>query len=144
MVRFLTSWSELTRQSFKASAGVIASGVNGTFVSKIGDTLDLPTAGAIGVYQIISESYRDGTAGKWAPDVAASGDNVLSVAYGKYRAVTDQFTGSPAVGDKLKVTAAGKLATTSTAAEFVAVCTTASHSITQLGASVTVIEFVTL
>jgi hypothetical protein len=144
MVRFLTSWSELTRQSFKASDGVITSGVNGTFVSKNGDTLDLPVAGARGVYQIISESYRDGTAGKWAPDVAASGNNILSVAYGKYRAVTDQFAGTPAVGDKLKVNAAGKLAVTTTAGEEVAVCTTASHSITQLGKSVTVIEYVTL
>jgi hypothetical protein len=123
-------------------AWTAASGATGTFVSFAGsDDVQKPTAGDFAM-PIWSESNRDGTAG-FSPDIAATGK--VTVFYGKLRAVTDQFTGTPAVNEKLYVSATGKLTTSSAGkAVAVAICTKASHSVTYLGTVYTCIEFVTL
>lgn len=145
MLRVLSDLNNVERFDIEVSAGVIASGVTGTFVVKQGDTADLPTAGDLGAFVIFTESYRDGSTGKWSPDYNASGYTQLSVLYGKFRALTDQYEGTPAVGNKLKVTAAGKLSADSVSAnQVVAVCTKAAHSVEHLGKSYTVIEYVTV
>jgi hypothetical protein len=145
MLRVLSDLNNVERFDVEASVNLIASGVTGTFVSKLGDTLDLPTAGANGVFQVFTESSRDGAAGKWSPDFNASGYSYLSVLFGKYRALTDQYSGTPAAGNLLKVLATGKLSADSvTANQAVAVCTKAAHSIEHLGTSFTVIEYVTI
>lgn len=123
-----------------ADAWTLASGQTGTFVSFGGNgDLKKPVAGDFAV-PVWTESNRDGSAG-WTPDVKFTGK--LTVYYGKLRAVTDQFAGTPAVNDKLYVDADGKLSTTSTGkAIAVAICTKASHSTNYLSKPYTAIEFV--
>jgi len=125
----------------EASSLVLLSGVTGTWVAiDSADHCELPAAG-VNAFPIWSESNRDGSAG-FSPDIASTGN--VTVIYGKLRGVTDQFEGSPAVGAKLYVTAAGKLSTTAGAGVVVAYCTKASHSVTYLSAPFTAIEFVTV
>lgn len=140
MLRILDNLNLINRFDVEATAGLIASGVTGSFVSKLGDQIDLPTAGAAGVMQVWTESNRDGTVG-WTPDVDASGN--LTVLYGKYRGLTDQFSGSISAGDQLEVDATGQLIPLS-AGVAVAVCTKASHVHNHLDRDHTVIEFVTI
>lgn len=95
--------------------------------------------------QIFTESNRDGSAG-WSPDVTAvPGARRLTVLVGKYRAVSDQYTGTPSVGDPLAVDADGLL-TVATLGDntAVAVCTKAAHTERHLQTDYTVIEYVTL
>lgn len=65
----------------------------------------------------------------------------VTLVYGKYRGVSDAFAGTPAVGDKLGVNAAGNLAVMATTpagdeiadtAHAVAICTKASHTLDHL------------
>ena len=145
MLRLLTDLNLVNRFDAEAPANLMLSGVavTGTWVAKSGDGLVLPSAGSVGVFQVWTESNRDGSAG-WSPDASAGGKSRLTLLYGKYRALTDQFAGSISVGDALKVDAAGKLvAATLGDGNDIAVCTKASHTITHLGATHTVIEFVT-
>jgi hypothetical protein len=145
MLRILSDLTKVDRYDVQVSADVLASGVTGTFVSLMGSTATFPAAGALGVMQVFTESYRDGSAGKWSPDTTAAGTNQLTVVYGKYRAVTDQYTGAISVGNALKVNTAGKLiAATVSDGNAVAVCTRAAFAVNHLGQSWTVIEFVTL
>ena len=151
MLKPLSNLTLDTRIDVKATAGLLASGVIGTWaklttpaVANNVPTADLPTAGGH-AFPIWSESYRDHTAGKWSPDVMATGQ--LTLIYGKYRAVTDQVNASylPAIGDVLYVGADGKLTTNSTGkAIVVAYCTKAAHTATYLSTQYTnCIEFVT-
>lgn len=120
---------------------------------KSGDSLALPEAGAIGALQIFTESNRDGTPG-WAPDANASHKDQLTVLYGKYRAATDRFNGTPAPGDKLGVAADGNLAVIGSGtigadelaetADVVAVCTKGSYSERHLQKDFEMIEFITV
>ena len=123
-----------------ASALVLNSGFNGTWVELVGGVATKPTAGNM-AFPIWSESNRDKTQG-FSPDVAAVGQ--VSVIYGKLRAVTDQYVGTPAPGDKLYVDANGQLTTTSAGAGVaVAVCTKAPFAERRLNVPFTLIEFVT-
>lgn len=140
MLRILDNLNINNRFDVEATDGLIASGVTGSFAQKSGDTIDLPSAGANGVFQVWTESNRDGTNG-WTPDVDATGK--LTVLYGKYRALTDQFSGSPNAGDELQVNTSGELEPESGGA-IVAVCTKASHTHRHLDKDHTVIEIVTL
>lgn len=145
MLRIETQLDKVDRFSFKASKGLVASGVNGSFVALKGDSLDLPSANSLGVFQVFSESYRDETAGKWSTDVEAYGEPILTVINGKYRGKTDQYEGTPAVGEKLKITSDGKLSSSSvTSNTVVAVCTSAPEQVEHLDKSWTVIGFVTV
>lgn len=63
MLRILDNLNINNRFDVEATDGLIASGVTGTFAQKSGDTIDLPTSGANGVFQVWTESNRDGTNG---------------------------------------------------------------------------------
>lgn len=146
MLRILSDLRDTTRFDVPASDDLINSGVavTGTWVVKRGDTLTLPEAGALDAMAVWTESNRNGTAG-WSPDATAGVVKQLTVVYGKYRAVTDQFTGSINAGDPLKVNANGKLVVaTAGDGNAVAVCTKASHTERHLQTDHTVIEYFTL
>jgi len=83
MLRILTNLNLLNRQDFTATAGLIASGYTGSWVTKIAaDNIDLPaTAGIFSMGPVWTESYRDGTIGSWTPDVGVTGK--LSVVFGQ-------------------------------------------------------------
>lgn len=145
MLRILTNLNLLNRQDFEATAGLIASGYTGSWVKKIAaDIVDLPAAaGEYSFGTVWTESYRDGSQGSWTPDVGATGK--LTVVFGRMRALTDQFTGTPAIGNALKVGTDGKLAVGTYGTDvIVAFCTKASHSLSHLGRTHTVIEFVSV
>lgn len=146
MLRLKTDLNLINRFDVEAPDDLIASGVaeTGTWVVKEGDTIALPSDGDVGAMQIFTESNRDGTAG-WSPDATASHKNQLTVLWGKYRATTDQYAGTPSAGDPLKVNATGKLATTTASAgDAVAVCTKGAHTERHLQKDWTVIEYQTL
>lgn len=143
MLQIMTSLTLLARLDLTADAWTLASGVTGTFVS-FGGNGDIvkPTAGDFAV-PVWNESARNLQTGVWSPDVLATGK--VTVMYGKLRAVTDQFTGTPAVGEKLYVDADGKLTTSSAGKAIpIAICTKASHTSTYMSRQFTAIEFVTL
>lgn len=146
MLRLLTDLNLINRFDVEAPDNLISSGVaeTGTWVVKTEDTLALPSAGDVGAMQIFTESNRDGSAG-WSTDATAYYQNKLTVLHGKYRALTDQYTGTPSAGTPLKVDADGKLeAATVGTDHVVAVCTKAAHSIRHLQADHTVIEILTV
>jgi len=144
MLRVLTNLNLLNRQDFEAPANVIASGVTGTWVKMETEALAfVGSAGDFAVGPIWTESYRDGSIGKWTPEVATT--DQLTLIWGKMRALTDQFSGTPAVGTPLRVRTDGKLEQGTANSDYiVAYCTKASHSIQHLGTSHTVIEFMTV
>lgn len=145
MLRLLSNLNLLNRFDVTATAGLLASGVTGSWAAKSGDTIDLPAAAGDYAMVVWTESNRDGTVG-FTPDVTATGK--LTVLNGNFRALSDQFTGTPSVGDALGVGTDGKLVTDSTAManerRIVGYCTKASHSIEHLGSSHTVIEIMTV
>ena len=147
MLRMLTNLNLVHRFDVTAAVGLLASGYTGTWVGGNTTTLDYVAAAgdwAMGV--VWNESNRDGTAG-FTPDtraVASGGTGKLTAVYGKFRALTDQFTGTPAVGAALYVATTGTLSTTAGNGVIVARCTKASHSITHLLTAHTVIEYVTV
>jgi len=146
MLRLLTNLDSVERFDVNAPDTFFASNSTvktGTWVSKVGDTLALPAAGSANAFQVFTESNRDGSAG-FTPDATAAGLKRLSVLFGKMRALTDQFTGAIAVGDKLAVNAAGLLVTADVADTVVAICTKATHSYSHLGATTNVIEIFTV
>ena len=147
MLRMLTNLNLVHRFDVTADAGLLASGYTGTWVGPNTTTLNyVSAAGGFALGCVWNESNRDGTAG-FTPDtraVASGGTGKLTVVYGKFRALTDQFSGTPAVGDALYVGTDGKLSTTAGAGKIAAYCTKASHSITHLNSSHTVIEYVTV
>lgn len=147
MLRLLSDLNQIVRFDAKADSTLINSGVaeTGTFVVKNGDTLELPTAGTeAGAMAIFTESNRDGSAG-WSPDSLAGTNDSLTVLLGKYRAVTDQYTGTPTAGTPLKVGTDGKLAAATVGTDHVnAVCVKAPHTVRHLQTDFTVIEIVTV
>ena len=147
MLRLKTNLDDINRFDVEAGSELVDSGngAQGTWVAKNGDTLNLPSEGDMNVLQIFTESFRDGTEGKWSPDASASGLTQLTVLWGKYRAVSDQYAGTPTAGDLLKVNANGELAATTKASDnAVAVCTKGVHSETHLREETNVIEYLTL
>lgn len=145
MLRMLTSLNLVSRYDIIATAGLLASGVTGSWVSKIGDLIDLPGTQGDQAQLVWTESNRDGTVG-WTPDVTNTGK--LTVLTGKtVRALSDQYTGTPAVGDALVAGTDGTLVVDAAPGDnntsVVAYCTKAAHVIEHLGRNHTVIEFTT-
>ena len=150
MLRMLTNLNLVHRWDVTPTAGLLASGYTGSWVRySATETIDLPdAAGTYVVGCVWTESNRDGTVG-WTPDartVANGGTGKLTIVNGNFRALTDQFTGTPAIGEKLYAATDGTLSTTagSDDTHVIGYCTKASHSITHLNSSHTVIEFVTV
>lgn len=144
MLRILTNLNLLNRQDFESTAGLLASGHTGVWVRKIADDkIDLPAANGYAFGPVWTESYRNGNVG-WTPDVGITGK--LTVVFGNFRALTDQYTGIIAIGDALVVGADGKLVAGALGGVEVVVarCTKAEHSITHLGDTHLVIEYITV
>jgi len=149
MLKLKSDLLKINRMEKSASTWVLEHAVTGTWVAPAADGVGQPAAGAY-AFPIFTESNRDGSVG-FTGDVAITGN--VTVLYGKFEAVTDQYVGTPAVGDKLYVNADGKLANETAmsfaddaakaAANVVAVCTKAPYSTTYMGRSVQVIEYVT-
>lgn len=121
----------------EVAAAVIASGIEGQWVvpqSSGGFNFE---AGALVAYQIWTESSKDGSVGFSKDSVYLSKVTLLEPGY---RAITDQFDGSPTVGAKLKTTAAGKLEVEESTDPWVAVCTKAPYNYTYNGSTISVIE----
>lgn len=148
MLRMLTNLNLVHRFDVAPTEGLLASGYTGTWIAHSAtETIGLPSAdGKFALGVVWTESNRDGTVG-FTPDtrtVASGGTGKLTVVWGKFRALTDQFTGTPAIGNPLYVTTAGVLSNNSTGdAVIVGYCTKASHSLTHLNKSHDVIEYVT-
>ena len=151
MLRILSDINDIVRFDVDADDQLISSGVaeTGTWAVNRGGTLQLPTAGDRDAMAIFTESNRDGTAG-WSPDATSNGKQALTVLWGKYRAYTDQYAGTPAAGDPLEVDANGKLAVATIGdGTAVAVCVRAPFAYStvsdnQIYKSKTVIEILTL
>lgn len=142
MLEILSTLNLVSRFDYLGSTWVLASGVTGTWVTRDATGVEKPTAGGFAL-PIWSESYRDGTTGKWSPDVDVTGK--VTVIHGKLKALTDQFVGTPSVGAPLYVDTNGKLSITSAGnAVVVAYCTKASHTFNQLGTNYTCIEFMSV
>jgi hypothetical protein len=130
---------------------VYASGYSGSWVTldSAGNAI-LASTGAQIAWPVWNESYRTGAQG-WSPDVAKS--KSVTVFVGKVTGLTDRFdsstNGTITLGAPLTIsTAAGKrgylmLATVGTH-DVKAFCRKASHSITHLGTTFTVIEIETV
>lgn len=144
MLKLLSDLKRANRFDKAATAGLLASGVTGTWVTlNASDEFDLPSASNRLAFPVWTESNRDGTVG-WTPDVGATGK--LTVFDGYLRAITDQVTdyASLAQGDLLKVGTDGKLAKTTAAEEMVAVVMRKVPSIVILGTTFSnCIEFTT-
>lgn len=132
-----------------ADSWTLTNGKTGLWVGLTATGVGQPTLGKYAV-PIFTESNRDGSAG-FTGDVSVT--KGVTVLLGKFEGVTDQFAGTPAVGDKLFVTAAGVLANATgasmdaaaqAAGSYVAICTKASTSVEWFGNNIDVIEFVTV
>ncbi len=151
MLRILSDINDIIRFDVDANDTLISSGVaeTGTWAVKRGQTLQLPTAGDRDAMAIFTESDRDGSGG-WSPDATSLGKQKLTVLWGKYRAYTDQYVGTPAAGDPLDVDADGQLAVATLGdGDAVAVCVRApfaysDESDNQIYKDATVIEILTL
>jgi len=144
MLKLLSDLKRANRFDKTATAGLIASGVTGSWATlDSNDKLDLPAAATKLAFPIWTESNRDGTVG-WTPDVGATGK--LTVFDGYLRAITDQVTdyAGLAIGDLLTVDSSGKLAKTTDGTKDVAVVMRKAGSVTVLGTTYTnCIEFTT-
>jgi hypothetical protein len=105
MLRVISDLTLCDRITREYEAGVVASGVCGTWVTlTANEKFDLTaTSTPTGLsYMIWNESNRDGTVG-YSPDVAAIGK--VTVLKGGYRALTDQIDptayGAASIGDAL-------------------------------------------
>ena len=149
MLQMKTDLLRVNRLEKTAAAWVLANGKTGLWVSfSATGVQQVQTAGDLAV-PIFTESNRDGSAG-FTGDVSITGK--VTVLYGKMEAITDQFTGTPAVGDILYALTDGTLANATDGSITpvvgtqvpVAVCTKASTAMEWFGNSINVIEYVTL
>lgn len=116
--------------------GVVASGIEGLWVVPGASSYDFG-ASALVAYQVWEASSKDGSVG-YHKDVEYL--KKATVLEPPYRAITDQFDGSPTLGAKLKTTATGTLAVESSTGAYVAVVTKAPYSYSHLGRTLSVIE----
>jgi len=144
MLKLLSDLKRANRMDFTAAADVIASGVEGTWVTiDSNQALQFPAAATKLAFPVWTESNRDGTVG-WTPDVGATGK--LTVLDGYLRAITDRVTSYAglAIGDLLTVDANGKLAKTTDGTKDVAVVMRKHDSVTILGTTFSnCVEFIT-
>lgn len=146
MLQILSSLTLLTRLEAEGTAQIMASGVQGLWVEFYSDSTGdkckkVSSADHASVFPIWTESFRTGTqVGNWSPD--AMGTNKLTLLYGKFRGITDQYSSATA-GAKLYVDANGKLTSTGSNNP-VAICTREAFTQKYLGKAYTCIEFITL
>lgn len=124
--------------------GVIGTAIQGKWVAPqaVGDVTKYDfAANAPVAFAIWTESNKDGTSG-FTED--ANYLKKVAVLSGIYVAETDQFDGTPAVGDKLKTTVTGTLAVAGGSDNAVAVVLNAPYTKSVMGTNVSVIRFKTL
>jgi hypothetical protein len=139
MFLVLSDLALLTRKeiSIDATTGILASGLQGTWVTVSGTgNAFLPNGATKLAWPVFNESQRDQTVGKWAPDVLNT--KKVTVLAGSFFARTTVFTGSPLITQSLDVNASGQLAAGTTAP--VAYCVKAPYAYTYLGNSVTAMD----
>jgi len=150
MLQMITDLLRVNRLEKQADSWILTSAVTGSWVTPTASGVGRPTKGNWAM-PIFTESKRDGSAG-FTGDVSVT--KGVTVLYGNMEARTDQFVGTPAIGDKLYVTADGKLGNAAGAAvtpdgeaaiHAVARCTKAPHTVEWFGNdALSVIEFVTI
>lgn len=149
MLQMKTDLLRVNRLEKLASAWVLANGKTGLWVAFDANGVGQPSLGNFGV-PIFTESNRDGSAG-FTGDVSVT--KGVTVLFGKMEAVTDQYTGTPALGDKLYILADGTLANATDgsvtpdgedAMRSVAICTKAPAAMEWFGNTINVIEYVTI
>lgn len=142
MLEILSTLDKLIRVDVTATSWALNSGVTGTFVKINGANGATRPAAGEWALPIWNESSRTDAVGAFTPDTNATGK--VTLLYGKLHAKTDQFSGTPAAGDKLSVDANGKLQVESGSGIVVAICVRASHTHTYLRKNYSVIEFFTI
>lgn len=151
MLQMKTDLLKVNRLDKLADAWILANGKTGMWVSFSSTGVQQVQADGDLAVPIFTESNRDGTAG-FTGDVGVTGK--VTVLFGKMEAITDQFVGTPAVGEKLYAGTDGQLSnaadatggaiTPSFTTFAVAMCTKASTAMEWFGSSINVIEYVTL
>ena len=103
MLALLSDLNKINKLEVTKPADGVYSGVmrQGTFVAADGTAVEDGHAG----YAIWNED--NGADNTWSPDVAATGK--VTVLLGGYRCKTDQYTGTPGVGDALTLNTSGVL-----------------------------------
>lgn len=140
MLNVLDGVINTNRFDVDVTDGVITSGIEGLWVAPTdvaGSTKYDFAADADVAFQIWTESDKTGVAGLTKDAVYLKKVAVLS---GSYRVETDQFDGSPSVGDDMKTTAAGKLEVASADDNAVATVLKAPANKTYLGRTISIIE----
>lgn len=154
MLKILSDLNKVERIDFTTGTGtLITSGYQGQWLVPGATYATFPSSGQAAAFQIWTEGNRDGTAG-FTPD--ATNTSKLTVLYGKYRALTDQFEGvigSYSIGTELTVSENGKLMPVTSSGVGVSADTVYAHcigtdSITYFdhssGAAFDVIKYVTV
>lgn len=109
MFTVLSDLSLIGRRELTISAAtILASGLQGLWVTVDATGAIFPTAATELAWPIFNESQRDQTVGKFSPDVALT--NKVTVLFGKYFARTSVFASSPTIGQALDVNTSGQLA----------------------------------
>lgn len=151
MLQILSSLNLVTRMEMVADSTILSGIATGTDYFATGSWAEIsttatgaglakkPTSTGKFCLPIWTESNRDKKGG-WSSDVAATGQ--VTVIYGKLHGITDQFTGTPSVGDPLYADTTGRLSASGSGV-VVAYCTRALYSTTYLGKKFDAIEFVT-
>ena len=171
MLQLRTDLLKVNRLEKVAHSTVLTTFKTGSWASLgANNTAVVPAVGGK-AYPIWTESKRDGTAGFTGDVSVTKGVTLLN---GIFEGKTDQFTGTPAIGDKLYVLTTGKLTNATgaslvvdatafsaeptvaeletyavaqaaaSAANPVAICTKASAEMEWFGNTISVIEFITL
>lgn len=144
MLKMLSNLHLANRMDFTAATDVLASGVQGSFVTiDANEKLQFATSEeSRAAWPVWTESNRDGTAG-FTPDTTTTGN--LTVLDGYVRAITDQVNGYDAlsIGDNLAVDTLGELQKTTTPSKQIAVVVKKHDSVTVLGTTYTdCVEFI--
>jgi len=144
MLELISDVNYADRLDYPADAGLLVSGYEGSWVTiNSQGEVELTTGIASDAVAVWSEGNRTGTAG-YTADTANTGK--VTVLRGHYRAYTDQYTGSIALGAKLSVGANGKLVTAAAHPDDLdanAVCLKAAFSYVRNNTTYTVIEYQT-
>ena len=110
MLRVISDLNLVQRIDFDASAGLLASGYQGSWVTYTSDDeVDFPVAATLLAWPVFNENeLGDTTGGRFSPDVEEL--DKVTVLYGKFRGLTDQYTGTVTTGNGADIQAnTGKL-----------------------------------
>jgi hypothetical protein len=110
MIRVLSDLKLVQRIDFDATDGLLASGYQGSWVTwdNTAQKVDLTTGATLLAWPIFNENeLGNATGGKFSPDVEEL--KKVTVLYGKFRGLTDQYTGNVTTGNGADTGAGGVL-----------------------------------